>query len=509
MWTTDRVRQTFIEYFKDLGHKHTPSSPVIPPEEDNTLLFANAGMNQFKPIFLNKEHSFGDLKRATNSQNCIRAGGKHNDLEDVGKDLYHHTFFEMMGSWSFGDYWKEEAIEWSYKLLIDVYKLDPERIYVTYFGGNEELGLGADTETRDIWMRYLPEDRILPFGMEDNFWEMGETGPCGPCTEIHYNRYDQDLEKSSDESDSVSDTGTDTDTDSREADETANRPDKVAQLVNKDDPNVMEIWNIVFMQFNRISKTDLVDLPKKHVDTGLGLERLVSILQGVNSNYDIDTFTPIFNELNFLAKDIHPYTGKVGVNDVREVDTSYRIVVDHARMMVVSISDGLRPGNNLTGNVLRQIIRRAIKYGLLNLKILRVNKGDLLKSKGRYTYKLFLHRLVPIVCKTLEEGLPKLRNSATVELITKVVKEEEERYIQMLSRGLNKFTNLFDKYRRRAEYKNVKTFRGDDIYKLYKTYGFPLEFSVFEAQERGYNVDIEGFNKSRKETIEKETRKGI
>ena len=345
-WTADRVRSTFVEYFQQRhGHIFAPSSSTI-PFEDPTLLFANAGMNQFKPIFLstvdpNSERA--TWKRAVNTQKCIRAGGKHNDLDDVGKDTYHHTFFEMLGNWSFGDYFKAEATAWAWDLLTNVYKLDRERLYVTYFGGDERTGLAPDSETRDLWLSLgLPEDRVLPFGMKDNFWEMGETGPCGPCSEIHFDRVGS---------------------------RSGGRDP--AALVNQDDPNVLEIWNLVFIQYNREDDGSLRPLPAKHVDTGMGLERLVSVLQNTYSNYDTDVFLPLFDAIrDYVTADgkqaLPPYQRTVldapSDEAAERINVAYRVLADHARTLTVALSDGGVPHIDGRGYVLRRILRRAVRY---------------------------------------------------------------------------------------------------------------------------------------------------
>mmetsp|Transcript_16604 Transcript_16604/g.35873 ORF Transcript_16604/g.35873 Transcript_16604/m.35873 type:complete len:450 (-) Transcript_16604:1840-3189(-) len=335
-WPTTKIRQTFIDYFQSQhSHEYIPSSPSA-PLNDPTLLFANAGMNQFKPIFLGQAEPgtrYDGLKRATNSQKCIRAGGKHNDLEDVGRDTYHHTFFEMLGSWSFGDYFKKEAIGYAWELLTEVYGIDEDRLYATYFEGDEGLGLEEDTEAKEFWLQYLPEERVIGCNARDNFWEMGDTGPCGPCSELHYDRI-------------------------------GNRD--ASSLVNEDDPNVIEIWNLVFIQFNR-DENGLTPLPAKHVDTGMGLERLCSLLQGVDSNYDIDAFKPLFDTIESLAS-VGPYEGKLGSEDVTLKDTAYRAVADHARTLTFALADGAVPDNEGRGYVLRRILRRATRYGQQILK---------------------------------------------------------------------------------------------------------------------------------------------
>jgi len=462
MWTVNKVRKQFIDFFVNRDHTFVPSSSSVAPENDKTLLFTNAGMNQFKPIFLNEKHKF-NLKRATNSQKCIRAGGKHNDLEDVGKDIYHHTFFEMLGCWSFGDYWKEGAIDMAWDLLVNVYKLNPDKIYATYFGGNLKLNLKSDEETKKIWGKYLPEKRILPFGMKDNFWEMGFTGPCGPCTEIHY-------DKSSSKRNG-------------------------AHLVNRDNPTVVEIWNIVFMQYNRLSETKLVPLSNRHVDTGLGLERLTAILQNKKSNYDTDAFIPILEELSKLSN-THPYTGLVGKEDIDGVDMAYRVIVDHIRMACIAISDGLQPGPKNQNLILRNIIRRSIKYGLLYLKILKINEvgNTPVELCKKYTYEPFLHKLVEITCKTLEGGYSIFSDKEMVDKIVNTILDQEKKYLKVLKSGLQKFRTLCCKVKN----KNINKITGSDAFKMWTSYGFPLEFMELEANNLGITIDIEEFYKLKK-----------
>jgi len=450
-WTTDTVRSTFIQYFAEKkDHTFVPSSPVL-PHDDPTLLFANAGMNQFKPIFLgtvDPKSAQATLKRAANSQKCIRAGGKHNDLDDVGKDVYHHTFFEMLGNWSFGDYFKKEAINWAWELLVDVYKLDPNRIYVTYFEGNEQQGVPEDTEARNIWLEKLPKERVLPFGMKENFWEMGETGPCGPCSEIHYDKIG-----------------------GRDA----------AFLVNRDDPTVIEIWNNVFIQFNRETDGKLVSLPAKHVDTGMGLERLTAILQNVPSNYDIDLFSALFHAIKeAVASDVHPYSGKVGKEDADNVDMAYRVVADHIRTLTIAITDGVIPSNEGRGYVLRRILRRAVRYG-----------RSVLGAKQNFFYKL-----VPVVIERMSGAFPELKKDP--DHVQSIIKEEEEQFAVTLDKGERRFHKIAEK----IPAGNV--FPTENVVDLYSTYGFPYDLTQILASERGLNVAKEEDFKAHLKKIEEE-----
>lgn len=434
--TSQSIRQAFIDYFVHQNHTFVPSSPVV-PHGDPTLLFANAGMNQFKPIFLGQvdpKSEQAKWRRAVNSQKCIRAGGKHNDLEDVGKDTYHHTFFEMLGNWSFGDYFKEEAIRWAWELLSEVYKLNKERIYVTYFGGDKKAGLEPDYEARDIWLKYLPTERVLPYGMKENFWEMGDTGPCGPCSEIHFDKIG----------------GRDATT-----------------LVNADDPTVIEIWNNVFIQFNREPDGSLRVLPSKHVDTGMGLERLCSIIQGVGTNYDTDLFSPIFAAIKQVTGYPHPYGGRVGKDDVDNVDTAYRVIADHIRTLTFSINDGALPSNEGRGYVLRRILRRAVRYGK---QILGAKTG-------------FFHTLVNVVVEKLSPAFPELKKNP--QHIIDVLRDEEEGFGKTLDKGLLKFDRILKK----VIASGSKVVHAADAWKLYNTYGFPVDLTRLMAAEKNISVD--------------------
>ncbi|KAL1324410.1 hypothetical protein AAHE18_13G087800 [Arachis hypogaea] len=397
-------------------------------------------MNQFKPIFLgtvDPNTALSKLTRAYNTQKCIRAGGKHNDLDDVGKDTYHHTFFEMLGNWSFGDYFKEEAITWAWELLTKVYKLPSDRIYATYFGGDENAGLAPDNEARDIWLKFLPPGRVLPFGCKDNFWEMGETGPCGPCTEVHFDRIGN-----------------------REA----------SSLVNNDDPTLIEIWNLVFIQYNREADASLKPLPAKHVDTGLGFERLTSVLQNKMSNYDTDVFLPIFDAIQ-LETGARPYSGKVGPDDADKVDMAYRVVADHIRTLSFAIADGSRPGNDGREYVLRRILRRAVRYGR---EVLKAKEG-------------FFNRLVSVVVKVMGDVFPELKQQEAH--IRDVIEEEEESFGRTLIKGIEKFNNA-------VQHVQDKQLSGEEAFVLWDTYGFPIDLTKLMAEEKGLTVDEDGYNKA-------------
>eukprot|EP00817_Percolomonadidae_sp_ATCC50343_P000137 CAMPEP_0117426428 /NCGR_PEP_ID=MMETSP0758-20121206/6550_1 /TAXON_ID=63605 /ORGANISM="Percolomonas cosmopolitus, Strain AE-1 (ATCC 50343)" /LENGTH=1000 /DNA_ID=CAMNT_0005211603 /DNA_START=237 /DNA_END=3239 /DNA_ORIENTATION=- len=432
-WEANKVRQTFLDFFiKENNHLDIKSSSVV-PRNDPTLLFANAGMNQFKKIFLGQVEESEDMynwKSAANSQKCIRAGGKHNDLDDVGKDTYHHTFFEMLGNWSFGDYFKEKAIDMAWTLLTEKYGLEKDRIYVSYYSGENDVP--ADEEAKRIWLKYLPEERVLPFGNADNFWEMGDTGPCGPCSEIHYDRIG-----------------------GRDA----------AKLVNADDPNVIEIWNLVFIQFNREIDGELRKLPAQHVDTGMGFERLTSILQNKTSNYDTDIFTPIFDEIQKLTG-VRAYTGKVGEEDKDGIDTAYRVIADHIRTLVIALADGGVPGATGRDYVLRRIVRRAVRFGN---KFMNANVG-------------FFVQLVDVVV----DQLGKTFDISNVKDIKEIIQYEEDQFSSTLKTGEAKLKKLAKK----AENKIIS---GYDAFILYNSYGYPIDLTEIVAEELGCKVDRDEF----------------
>jgi len=431
-WTTNKVRATFLGYFKDHGHAVVDSAPIV-IKDDPTLMFTNAGMNQFKSIFVGNEDAV--QKRIADTQKCLRVSGKHNDLEEVGRDHYHHTMFEMLGNWSFGDYFKKEAIALAWDLLINVYGIDADRVYVTIFGGDDDLGLGLDEEARDLWKQHIDEERILPFGRKDNFWEMGETGPCGPCSEIHV-----DL-RSEDERGKV---------DAR-------------SLVNQDDPSVIEIWNLVFMQFNRLENGDLKTLKEKHIDTGMGLERLVRVLQGVDSNYEIDLFRA-------LIASISKQTGVAYKGTAELPDVAFRVIADHIRAIAFCIADGQLPSYNAAGHVVRRVLRRAIRYGFsqLNMK------------------KPFIYAIAGTLVDEMGAEFSELTRGK--ELIQKVIKEEESTFLSTLEKGLDRLSTLFDS-------ENGQVVEGPVAFELYDTFGFPIDLTNLIAEEKGWNVDMEGFNK--------------
>ena len=529
MPTSTEIRKQFIDHFiKKHGHTFAPSSPVV-PHDDPTLLFTNAGMNQFKPIFLGQVDPSSDLaklKRAVNSQKCIRAGGKHNDLDDVGRDFYHHTFFEMLGNWSFGDYFKKEAIDWAWELLTEVWKIPAEQLYATYFGGDESQGLEPDDEAKELWLRHLPPERVLPGNMKDNFWEMGDTGPCGPCSEVHI--------------------------DSRPEAERAATPGR--DLVNMDHEDVIELWNLVFIQFNR-TESGLRPLPAKHVDTGLGLERITRVIQGKRSNYDTDIFTPLFAKIQEITG-AAPYAG-----DLKDPkDIAYRVIADHIRALVFAMTDGADPSNEGRGYVLRRILRRAVRHG-----------RQTLGATGP-----FLCELAPTLIEQMGEFFQELKKNP--QRVIDVIREEEEAFGRTLDRGLLiGLASMYEALRetvarenlskqeserigvggtasltlREGEslekehkapvnfYAEIEIFRGkdltpifvfrlgdlspeivdricdsvpvvsaDDAFKLHDTYGFPIDLTQIMAEERGLTVDVEGFERLMEEARER-SRAGV
>lgn len=422
------IRQTFLDFFESKQHKVVSSAPMV-VKNDPTLMFTNAGMNQFKDFFLG--YNEAKDKRVANTQKCLRVSGKHNDLEEVGVDTYHHTMFEMLGNWSFGEYFKEEAISWAWELLTEVYQLNTDQLYVTVFEGDEKDGVAADQESIDIWKKFINEDRILLCDKKDNFWEMGDSGPCGPCSEIHI--------------------------DIRDEAERAKGDGKA--LVNQDHPQVIEIWNLVFMQFNRKADGSLEDLPAKHVDTGMGLERLAMVMQGKQSNYDIDLFQHLIQHLEKVS-------GK-SYGKREEVDIALRVIADHIRAISFSISDGQLPSNTGAGYVIRRILRRAVRYGYQTL--------DLKEP--------FLTDLVLPLVQVMGEAFPEL--SSQQDLIQKVIKEEEVSFFRTLETGLGKLNTLISN----AD----KELRGADVFELYDTFGFPLDLTALIARENGLEVDHEGF----------------
>lgn len=426
MLTSKEIRQQFIDFFKEKNHKEVPSAPVV-PHGDPTLLFTNAGMNQFKDVFLGIGER--DYNRAVDTQKCIRVSGKHNDLEEVGVDTFHHTFFEMLGNWSFGDYYKKEAIAWSWELLTDKWGLDKDRLYVTVYKD--------DDEAFDLWKEHIDEKRILRFGDKDNFWEMGDTGPCGPCSEIHY-------------------------------DNTADKSGK--SKVNHDDPQVIEIWNLVFIQFNRSENGDLSPLKNKHVDTGMGLERITRVLQNKDSNYDTDVFMPLINKLAELSGIEYKHEME------NKTDIAMRVIADHIRTISFSIADGALPGNEGRAYVLRRVLRRAARF-----------------SRDLGFREPVLFKLVKILVENMGDVFPELKEQS--DMITKVIKGEEESFLQTLEQGLQKFEEIA----KDATY----LISGKDAFLLYDSFGFPLDLTELIARERGMKVDVRAFDKYMKEQKER------
>ena len=433
MLTAREIRETFKRYFEEHGHHIVPSAPMV-IKDDPTLMFTNAGMNQFKDIILgNKEPQWS---RVADSQKCLRVSGKHNDLEEVGHDTYHHTMFEMLGNWSFGDYFKHEAIDWAWDLLVNVFKIDPKLLYATVFEGDERNGLTRDNEAAGFWEAHLPKDHIINGNAHDNFWEMGDTGPCGPCSEIHI--------------------------DLRSDEEKAAIPG--AELVNKDNPQVIEIWNLVFMQYNRKADGSLEPLPNRVIDTGMGLERLCMVLQGKKSNYDTDVFQPLINRLGEMCGK------KYGGN--KDVDVAMRVIADHVRTIAFSVADGQLPSNAKAGYVIRRILRRAVRYG--------------------YTFlgfrEAFMYRLIDTLIEGMGDAYPEIK--AQADLIKHVTKEEEEAFLRTLETGMK----LIEKVIADTKAAGKTVVDGKEAFTLYDTFGFPLDLTELILRENGMTVNEEEFN---------------
>ncbi len=437
MLTSNEIRESFKKFFEEKGHKVVPSAPMV-IKDDPTLMFTNAGMNQFKDIILGNRPA--EAKRVTDSQKCLRVSGKHNDLEEVGHDTYHHTMFEMLGNWSFGDYFKKEAIDWAWEYLTEVVKLDPNRLYATVFEGYAPEGLERDNEAAGIWEKHLPASHIINGNRHDNFWEMGETGPCGPCSEIH-------IDLRSDEERELTDGAT---------------------LVNKDNPLVIEIWNLVFMQYNRKADGHLEPLPAKVIDTGMGFERLCMALQGKKSNYDTDVFTPLIYKISELS-------GKKYGTDTK-VDIAMRVAADHVRTIAFSIADSQLPSNAKAGYVIRRILRRAVRYV--------------------YTFldqkEAFLYKLVDTLVEQMGDAYPEL--PAQKELIKKVIKEEEDSFLRTLDNGIR----LLDSFIKKSKDAGKENLAGEDAFVLYDTYGFPLDLTELILREQNMGLERDGFDKEMK-----------
>ena len=433
MMTANEIRDSFKNFFESKGHAIVPSAPMV-IKDDPTLMFTNAGMNQWKDIILGTRDP--EPRRRADSQKCLRVSGKHNDLEEVGHDTYHHTMFEMLGNWSFGDYFKEGAIDMAWEYLVDVLKLDPKDLYVTVFEGSEEENLVRDDEAAGYWAKHVPADHIINGNKHDNFWEMGDTGPCGPCSEIHL--------------------------DSRTPEEKAKVPGR--ELVNKDDPQVIEIWNIVFMQFNRKADGSLEPLTMNVIDTGMGFERLVRAIQGKHSNYDTDIFQPIIKEISRLSGKEYGKT--------EEVDVAMRVIADHLRAVSFSIADGQLPSNAKAGYVIRRILRRAVRYAytFLNQK------------------EAFMYKLLPVFIGEMGGAYPEL--VAQRELIGRVMKEEEDSFLRTLDKGINLLNGAMDELKAHGQ----TVLDGAQAFRMFDTYGFPLDLTELICRENGYTVDEEGFN---------------
>lgn len=424
------IRKQFLDFFKSKSHSIVPSAPMV-LKDDPTLMFTNAGMVQFKEFFLG--NSVPKNNRATDTQKCLRVSGKHNDLEEVGHDTYHHTMFEMLGNWSFGDYFKEEAINWAWELLTEVYKIKPENLYVSVFEGSEDRdNLGLDNEALELWKKIVPEERIIYGNKKDNFWEMGDQGPCGPCSEIHI--------------------------DIRSEEEKAKTPGR--ELVNMDHPQVVEIWNLVFMQYNRKANGDLEELPAKHIDTGMGFERLCMVLQDKKSNYDTDVFTPLISEIENI-------TG-VKYNTSEENNIAMRVIADHVRAVAFSIADGQLPSNTGAGYVIRRILRRAIRYGFTFLN----------------TKDPFIYKLVPVLSAQMGSTFSELKSQQN--LIENVIREEEASFLRTLDQGLVLLENLMKDAK-------DKIISGEKAFELYDTFGFPIDLTALILRENGYELDEKGF----------------
>jgi len=438
--TAKEIRKSFLDFFKSKQHDFVASSPMV-VKDDPTLMFINAGMNQFKDMFLGN----AEIKspRVCNSQKCLRVSGKHNDLEEVGVDTYHHTMFEMLGNWSFGDYFKKEAIEWAWEFLTEVCKVEKDWLYVTVFEGADDDGLSMDQEAYDFWKQIVPEERILMGNKKDNFWEMGASGPCGPCSEIHVDiRSDQEKAKIA---------GKD--------------------LVNMDHPQVIEVWNLVFMEFNRLASGELEKLPAQHVDTGMGFERLAMVLQGKQSNYDSDVFTPLINKVVELSG------VKYTAQEKSETDIAIRVISDHVRAVSFAIADGQMPSNNGAGYVIRRILRRAVRYGYSKLNI----------------SEPFIYKLVDVLADQMGEFFPEIEKQKV--LASKVIKEEEQNFLRTLDKGIDKFNN----YAKTAS----SQIEGQFAFELLDTYGFPIDLTELLAREMGLKVDQKGFQAALEEQKER------